>query len=159
MSAFSEAAQWAPWTNWVGIACFTGTPAGTRQRTAGVIFKIGIEIIETQRTDEAAAAGIDRAQSLFTDREASYCEGKRRRSEHYAARFAAKRAALKALGAERREDIELREVEVIDDEQGKPEMLLHGRVKGLLEQQQIKQVALTLAHCRDSAIAVVILQG
>ena len=124
-----------------------------------MIFTIGTEIIETQRMAEAVVREIDPAQSIFTDREASYCENKIRKSEHYAARHAAKRAALKALGAKGREDLELREVEVIDDERGKPEVLLHGRVKELSEQQQIKQAALILAHCRDIAIAVVILQG
>jgi holo-[acyl-carrier protein] synthase len=124
-----------------------------------VIFRIGIEIIETQRMEEAAVREIDPAQSIFTDREANYCQGKRRKSESYAARYAAKRAALKTLGAGGGEDIDVREVEVIDDERGKPEMLVHGRVKEFFEQQQIKQAALTLAHCRDIAIAVVILQG
>jgi holo-[acyl-carrier protein] synthase len=124
-----------------------------------LIFTIGTEIIEMQGMGAAAVREIDPAQRLFTDREANYCESKRRKSEHYAVRSAAKRAALKALGAGGREDLELREVEVIDDERGKPEMLVHGRVKELFEQQQIKQAALTLAHCRDIAIAVVILQG
>ena len=124
-----------------------------------MIFTIGTEIIETQGMREAAARGIAPAQNIFTDREATYCKSKRRHFEHYAARYAAKRAALKALGAGGREDLELREVEVIDDERGKPEMLVHGRIKELFEQQHIQQAVLSMAHCRDSAIAVVILQG
>ena len=120
---------------------------------------IGTEFIEMQRMGKAAAEGIHPSPSIFTNREANYSEGKRRRSKHYAARYAAKRGALKALGVGGREDLEWREVEVIDDERGKPEMPVHGRVKELFEQQHIKQAVLTPAHCRDSAIAVVILQG
>ena len=124
-----------------------------------MIFAIGTEIIETPGMREATALGIDPAQTIFTDRKASTCESKRRRSEHYAARLAVKQAALKALGVGGRDDIELREVEVIDDERGKPEMLVHGRVKEMFGERRFGQATLTLAHCRDSAIAVVILQG
>lgn len=107
---------------------------------------------------EAAGRPIDAAHTIFTDREISACETKVRTFEHFAARHAAKRAALQALGAAGREDLELREVEVVNDERGKPALLLHGRIKELFEQQQMKQAALTLAHCRDAAIAVVIMQ-
>ena len=83
-----------------------------------MIFTIGTDIIETQGMREAAVGGIDPAQTIFTDREVNYCDSKRRPFEHYAARYAAKGAALKALGAGGRKDLELREMEVIDDERG-----------------------------------------
>jgi holo-[acyl-carrier protein] synthase len=74
-------------------------------------------------------------------------------------RFAAKEAFAKALGLGIREGLRWRDVEVVQDGLGKPSLLLHNRAKQLLEKMEAKRTWLSLSDERDSAIAVVVLEG
>jgi holo-[acyl-carrier protein] synthase len=124
----------------------------------GVIFGIGTDIIEVARIGEMAARGRQYLETIFTEKEIEYCESKSRKSQHYAVRYAAKEAALKALSIGWRDGLGFCEIEVLDDERGKPQVFVHGKVKALFEQLQIKQTSISLSHSKESAIAVVILE-
>ena len=124
-----------------------------------MIFSIGTEMIDTERMGQLVAKGRPQLEALFSAREIEYCESKTRKAQHYAVRYAAKGAALKALNAGGREGLALSDIEVIDDERGKPEVFVSGKVKDLFEHHRIKLASLSLSHTKESAIAVIILQN
>ncbi len=78
---------------------------------------------------------------------------------HVAARFAAKEAAVKALGTGFAQGIGPKDIGVRNNELGRPELVLSGRAKALAEQLGAVTLHLTLTHTRDNAAAVVILEG
>jgi holo-[acyl-carrier protein] synthase len=87
-----------------------------------------------------------------------YCTSKVRPPEHYAARYAAKEAVLKALGTGWRDGLAFSDIEILNDELGKPQVFLHGKVKDFIDHQQIKQISLSLSHTSEIAIAFAILE-
>lgn len=123
-----------------------------------MIFGIGTDIIETERIGKLVARGRPYLETIFTEKEIEYCESKARKSEHYAVRYAAKEAALKALSVGWRDGLAFCDIEVIDDERGKPEVFVHGKVRELFERLQIQRTSISLSHSRETAIAVIILE-
>jgi len=123
-----------------------------------VIFGVGTDIIEIARIEKMVARGRPHLEAVFTDREIEYCAAKARESQHYAVRYAAKEAVLKALNTGWRDGLAFRDIEVVDDERGKPQILVHGQVKDLFERHHIQQTSVSLSHGREIAIAVIILE-
>jgi holo-[acyl-carrier protein] synthase len=78
--------------------------------------------------------------------------------EHYAARFAAKEALLKALGTGLR-DGSLQEMETVNDALGKPVLTVTGRLRERLDALGVGRIHVTLSHTRETAMAVVVLEG
>ncbi len=136
-----------------------GSILRSQRRSVCVIFGIGTDIIEVERIEKMVARGRQYLDTIFTVKEIEYCEARARKSEHYAARYAAKEAVLKALGTGWRDGLAFSEIEVVNDELGKPRVLLHGRVKESFEYHQIKQTSVSISHSRDCAIAVIILEA
>ena len=112
---------------------------------------VGIDLLEIERLEDALERRPRLAARLFTEAELAYARARRRPGRHLAARFAAKEAALKALGPE---GIAPRDIEV-ESESGAPRFRLHGpaaeRARGL-------ELQLSLTHSRDIAAAVVLAQ-
>ncbi len=123
-----------------------------------MIFGIGTDIIEVERIGQLVARGREYLQTIFTDQEIQYCESKSRRAQHYAARYAAKEAVLKALGTGWRDGLGFCDIEIADDEQGQPVVAVHGQVKKLFDCQQIRRASISMSHDRECAIAVIILE-
>ena len=117
----------------------------------------GIDIIEIQRIrtliEEKGQIALAR---LFTEREIMYCTSKRDPYPSYAGRFAAKEAFLKALGTGLRE-LKWTEIEILPDESGKPTMHLTGSAAVIFQRIGASEVNLSISHCREYAIAQVIL--
>ena len=128
------------------------------ERRDGVIFGVGTDIIETARIARVVARGRQYLETIFTENEIAYCEGKAHKSQHYAARYAAKEAALKALGVGQARGLAFRDIEVLNDENGQPQLFFHGRTSQMLERLQVKHAVLSLSHTRESAVAVIILE-
>ena len=121
-----------------------------------MIIGIGCDLTETARM--AAALRKDGfAERVFTERERKACTGAHA-VEHYAARFAAKEALLKALGTGLR-DGSLREMETVNDALGKPVLTVTGRLRERLDALGVGRVHVTLSHTRETAMAVVVLEG
>jgi holo-[acyl-carrier protein] synthase len=115
--------------------------------------RIGVDIIEIARVGAAVARHGERFLSrVYTAAEREYCQGS---VAALAARWAAKEAAAKALGTGVG-DVCWREIEVVCGEQGAPSLRLHGQAKALAAALGITQVAVSLSHSREQAIAVVI---
>ncbi|MBN2388831.1 MAG: holo-ACP synthase [Anaerolineales bacterium] len=123
-----------------------------------MIHGMGTDIFETERMAKLVARGRAYLDTIFTETEITYCESKARPSEHYAARYAAKEAVLKALGTGWRDGLAFSDIEIRNDELGRPQVNLQGRVKEFCDRQQITRALISLSHTREIAIAVAILE-
>lgn len=124
-----------------------------------MIIATGIDIIEISRIEEALARQGERfRRRVFTDAEIAYCESVNPKVASYAARFAAKEAAMKALGTGWTDGIAWREIEVVRDEKGAPSLLLSGRALSRMRELGADRAHLSLSHSRDMAIAQVVLE-
>ena len=104
------------------------------------------------------AKGRQYLETIFTEKEMDYCEAKARKSEHYAARYAAKEAILKALGTGWRGGLTYSDIEIINEESGKPQVFVQGEVKEYFDHHQIRRTSISMSHTREIAIAFIILE-
>jgi holo-[acyl-carrier protein] synthase len=95
---------------------------------------------------------------LFTAHEIEYCESKRYPAQHFAARFAAKEAMFKAVGTGWRDGFAFTDIEIINDDLGKPACVLHGKVKQFADDNGLTAVHVSLTHLKDIAGAIVLLE-
>jgi len=118
---------------------------------------VGIDICEVSRFDRLKTnqAFLDR---VFTQNEQNYCMPKKRSSESLAARFAAKEAFSKAVGTGISNGISLDEIEIINDELGRPSICLSGKTKETIEKNGIIKIHVTISHEKSLAVAVVIIE-
>jgi holo-[acyl-carrier protein] synthase len=124
-----------------------------------VIISIGIDIIEVARIREVLVRTPRFAQRVFTPAEREYCDSRGAVSaQHYAARFAAKEAALKALQTGWRGGISWQDVEISARESGAPYLIFTGAVLAVFEKFGAAATHLSISHTSEHAIAQVILE-
>jgi holo-[acyl-carrier protein] synthase len=124
-----------------------------------MILAIGIDLCEIARIRRALEGphGARFRARVFTDGEQRYCERRRAtRFESYAARFAAKEAAMKALGTGWADGVTWHDVEVRRVERAPPELLLHGRAAQIARERGMVRWHLALSHTTDAAVAWVL---
>lgn len=114
---------------------------------------IGVDIVEISRMEQILERTPSFAQRLFTDEERAYCDASARPASHYACRFAAREAVLKALGTGFGQGVGRSDVSVSRDKNGKPLAVLSGRAAEIAQHQGIVEVALSLSFTTDLAIA------
>ena len=114
---------------------------------------IGVDMLEIERMERVIARRPNFVRRVFTDEERAYCEKSARPAEHYAARFAAREAVLKALGTGFSGGIGLRDVSVSRDESGRPRVVLAGRAAEIARERGVHEIALSISHTRDVAVA------
>jgi holo-[acyl-carrier protein] synthase len=125
-----------------------------------MIVGTGVDIVETQRIEEALGRhGARFTKRLFTPAEIAYCQGFKKSAERYAARFAAKEAAFKALGTGWREGVRWLDVEVTRLASGKPELRLTGHALELATAMRVARALVTLSHSDRYAVAQVIFES
>ncbi len=125
-----------------------------------MICGIGIDLVENDRLDRIIAKwGQKFLQRVFSDSEINYCEKHALASVNYGARFAAKESFVKALGIGLGMGVKLKEIEVVNDKYGKPDLILCGEAKAQIEKRNIVKVHLSLTHTRRYASAVVLLEN
>lgn len=119
----------------------------------------GIDIVSVARMKAVILRhGRPFLKKIFTARERSYCDGKRRKYEHYAARFAAKEAALKAMEIVRRDAYyRFSEIEVLRSPSGKPSLSIAPASRRHFGLPRRFKFELSLSHERDYAVASVLL--
>ena len=122
-----------------------------------MIIGIGTDLTEVARIAKSIE-NINFKEKVFSKAEVQYCEKKVNANESFAARFAAKEAFFKALGTGWRGGIAFNEVEVINDELGKPCIHLLGKTAEIIEQKNIKSIHVSLSHTAEMAIATIILE-
>ncbi len=123
-----------------------------------MIVGIGTDIIEVARMQKHLESNLGLRDKLFTKLEQEYASRRATEFQHYAARFAAKEAFFKALGTGYRYGMAFHEIEVENDQLGKPVVRLYGKVKEYVEQQDIKHIHLSISHVKELASAFVILE-
>jgi holo-[acyl-carrier protein] synthase len=125
-----------------------------------MIYGLGIDLVKIPRLAAAIERYGDRfLNRVFTPGEIAYCRGKSWAAAGFALRFAAKEAFSKALGVGlRRDGIRWREVEVVPNKMGKPELQVSGRAAQLCAAAHVTGMHLSLTDEDDRALAVVILE-
>ncbi|HEX5481207.1 MAG TPA: holo-ACP synthase [Terriglobia bacterium] len=125
-----------------------------------MIVGTGIDIAETQRIEESLERYGERFRDrIYTPDEIAYCERFKNKSERYAARFAAKEAAFKALGTGWRGGIRWQDVEVTHQPGGKPELELRGRAQEAARGLGVARTAVSLSHANHYVVAQVIFES
>ncbi len=125
-----------------------------------MIVGLGIDIAEIDRLEAAIRRhGEPFLNRVFTPAEIAYCERHRNRYERYAGRFAAKEAAMKALGTGWRGGVRWLDIEVVRLASGKPTLQLRGHVARLADQLQVKNISLTITHSGNIALAQAVFES
>ncbi|MBC8473271.1 MAG: holo-ACP synthase [Candidatus Omnitrophica bacterium] len=117
----------------------------------------GVDIIEVGRVKHALDTWGERfLKRVFTDRELDYASTKKFSHENLAARFACKESVLKAFG-DTRIGARLKNIEVLNDAKGKPEVVLHGEAKEFAEKKNIGNILVSMSHTSNYAVSHAIL--
>ncbi len=121
---------------------------------------IGTDIVECLRI----AQMIERhgelfIQRVYTPQEIRYCQSRKQATQHFAGRWAAKEAILKALGTGWRKGISWRDIEVRNDPAGRPVVGMRGGARDVVEQLGIGEMLISISHCRSHAVAYALALG
>lgn len=125
-----------------------------------MIVGTGIDIAEVPRIAESINRFGDRfIRRVFTEGEIRYCDSKANRFERYAARFAAKEAAMKALGTGWNNGVRWRDVEVVREPGRRPTIKFHATAAEVAARLNTKNISLSITHTAEQAMASVILES
>jgi len=123
-----------------------------------MILGVGIDLCEVDRIRELLEKDKERfVRRVYREREIAYCDARRRPEMHYAARFAAKEAFLKAVGGGWK--LGWTQLEVARAASGKPALRLSGKAAQVAARRGVRTMHLTLTHTAAVAAAVVVLEG
>ena len=118
----------------------------------------GIDIVGIERFKKAKKKhGTIFLNKIFTKNEIAYSKKRRFQDQHFAARFAAKEAVLKAFGDKISSIHNWQDIEILNDKSGRPFIKFHRSAKKFKKKEKIKDVVLSMAHCKDHAVATAIL--
>jgi holo-[acyl-carrier protein] synthase len=118
----------------------------------------GVDIVEVKRIKTAVKKwGDNFLKKVFTPNELNYAHSKRYVYQHLAARFATKEAVLKAFGGGWIRTLPWKDVEVINDKNGKPEVRLYREAKSIYKKKKIDKIVVSMSHTKDHAVANAIL--
>jgi holo-[acyl-carrier protein] synthase len=125
-----------------------------------LIIGMGVDIAEVERIRGAIERyGEVFLRRIYTTREREYCERFKNKYERYAGRFAAKEAAMKALGTGWRRGVKWVDFEVMRELGGRPTIALGGEAKKIAEQIGVKRISISITHTAAQALAQVIFEG
>ena len=127
-----------------------------------MIVGTGIDIIEISRINKALSRSEERlTEILFTESENAYClkaANKKLQAQRFSGRFVAKEAFLKALGTGLRDGIKWTDIEILNDELGKPHLTATDTALQRLKKLNALNIHLSISHCKEYATAMVILE-
>jgi len=119
-----------------------------------MIHGTGLDIIEISRIQNSLDKHEGRFEErVFTSQEIEYCRSKPDPSKHFAARFAVKEAVLKSLGTGMADGITWKDLEVINEESGKPILKVAGRGKEIFDSLNLINIHISISHDKVYAIA------
>ena len=125
-----------------------------------MIVGTGVDIVEIDRMAGILERHGERFCSrVFTPTEIEYCRSSAHPAESFAARFAAKEAALKALGVGWQRGTRFTDVHVSNDDLGAPHIELHGRAREISRELGVQKMHITISHDHNYAVAQVIAEG
>lgn len=124
-----------------------------------MILGMGIDVAEVARIRAVIEGQRDRfLRRVYTSDEVAYCEQFKNKYERYAGRFAVKEAAMKALGTGWSRGVRWVDVEVVRQRGGRPTLVLKGEAKQIAEQMGVKNIAVSITHTAEQALAQVIFE-
>ena len=119
---------------------------------------IGIDIVEIKRLERVSKKwGKAFLGKVYTPKELAYSKSKRYPAQHLAARFAAKEAIFKALGEVTSNFVGWKNIEILNDNYGKPEVHWHGDAEKIRRKQNLKGALVSLSHTENYAVATAML--
>jgi holo-[acyl-carrier protein] synthase len=125
-----------------------------------LIVGLGIDIAEVGRVKAAIERyGETFLRRVYTAKEREYCERFKNKYERYAGRFAAKEAAMKALGTGWSRGVRWVDVEVVREKGGRPTIKLAGEAGHVADSLQVKNISLSITHTADQAFAQVVFEN
>lgn len=118
------------------------------------VYGIGTDIVECDRIQGM----IDKHDDMFIDRvytpkEIEYCSNRKSSTQHFAGRWAAKEAVLKALGTGWAKGVSWTDIEIWNEMGGRPKVRLGGGAREICEQMGIREILVSISHCRNYATA------
>lgn len=114
---------------------------------------LGIDIVEVERMASLLGRRPRFAEQVFSEEERRYCDSTSKPATHYALRFAAKEAVVKALGTGFADGIWVRDVEVRRGKGGRPFAVLSGRAQEVALQQGVREISISLSYTHTDAVA------
>lgn len=124
-----------------------------------MIAGIGVDLCEVERMEAAIARHGERLLArLYTPAERRYCESKPNRMERFAGRFAAKEAAMKAIGTGWSRGVGWRDFEVTRVMGGRPVIVFHGAARRIADEMGVTRALVSITHVRSMALAQVLLE-
>jgi holo-[acyl-carrier protein] synthase len=125
-----------------------------------MIVGLGVDIADVARVQAAIERrGEAFLRRVFTSAEIEYCERYKNKFERYAGRFAAKEAAMKALGTGWRAGVRWVDLEVVREANGRPTLAISGAAKKIAERLGVKRIVLSITHTETQALAQVIFEN
>jgi len=122
-----------------------------------MIIGVGVDIVEVPRIEEMIRNhGRRFLTRVFTEKEIRYCRSRKRMTEHFAARFAAKEAVVKALRTGMRRGISWKDIEVVVGRLGQPDVRLLGGAADRAEELGVNHIHISLSHTPQYAVAQVV---
>jgi holo-[acyl-carrier protein] synthase len=120
----------------------------------GQLISVGTDIIECVRIAQMIEKhGEVFLQRVFTQKEIVYCSSRKAATQHYAGRWAAKEAVLKVLGTGWAKGIQWTDVEVVNEVSGAPMIKITGKASEIAKDRGIREVMISISHCRSYATA------
>jgi len=125
-----------------------------------MIVGTGVDIMETSRVEVALQKHGERfARRVCTSAEITYCKKFKNSAERFAARFAAKEAAFKALGTGWSQGVRWVDVEITHAESGKPELILRGQAEEIARRLGVIRTAVSISHAGRFVVAQVLFES
>ncbi len=125
-----------------------------------MIVGIGVDLCEVERMEAAIARHGERFLArIYTKAERAYCESKPNRMERFAGRFAAKEAAMKAIGTGWSRGVGWRDFEVTRAASGQPVICFHGAARRVAEELGVRRALVSITHIKSMALAQVVLES
>jgi holo-[acyl-carrier protein] synthase len=125
-----------------------------------MILGIGVDLCEVDRVEAAIARHGNRfLRRIYTEAERAYCESKINRMERFAGRFAAKEAAMKAIGTGWRRGVTWRDFEVRRAASGQPVIFFGGMAAKIADELGVKRALVSITHTKSMAMAQVVLES
>ena len=121
------------------------------------IIGIGTDITECPRIGRMILEhGEQFLRRVYTEREIDYCNARKLSTEHFAGRWAAKEAVLKAMGTGWIRGVSWSDIEILNETGGAPKVMLHGETRDIAESRGVGEILVTISHCRTYATAYAI---
>ncbi len=121
---------------------------------------IGVDIVDIGRISKNIDDINDRfINRVYTKDEINYCKNKKNNSHYFAGRLAGKEAVSKALKMSWEGGINWKDIEIINEENGIPRVVLHGEAKKVANERKIKNIRISISHEKEYAIAFAVTTG